>query len=122
MTAKKRHFITGSDYFDRPLLLVQPFHNRHLTPISSQQTGLFNGVPWVIKSRFLGPFSLKNRQKIANDRISQAESEAIESIKQVNVEIAIKATEELLQKRIDNAENLKMIDEAIEELPNKLVG
>ena len=66
--------------------------------------------------------SLKNRQKIANDRISQAESEAIESIKQMNVEIAIKATEELLQKRLDSIENLKMIDEAIEELPNKLVG
>ena len=66
--------------------------------------------------------SLKNRQKIANDRISQAESEAIESIKQMNVEIAIKATEELLKKRIDSSENLKIIDEAIEELPNKLVG
>ena len=66
--------------------------------------------------------SLKNRQKIANDRISQAESEAIESIKQMNVEIAIKATEELLRKRVVNAENVKMIDEAIEELPNKLVG
>ena len=66
--------------------------------------------------------SLKNRQKIANDRISQAESEAIESIKQMNVEIAIKATERLLQKRVDSIENLKMIDEAIEELPNKLVG
>ena len=66
--------------------------------------------------------SLKNRQKIANDRISQAESEAIDSIKQMNVEIAIKATEGLLQKRVDSTENLKMIDEAIEELPNKLVG
>ena len=66
--------------------------------------------------------SLKNRQKIANDRISQAESEAIESIKQMNVELAIKATEGLLQKRINSKENVTMIDEAIEELPNKLVG
>ena len=66
--------------------------------------------------------ALKNRQKIANDRISQAESEAIESIKQINIEIAIKATEALLQQRVDSKENIKMIDEAIEELPDKLVG
>ena len=66
--------------------------------------------------------TLKNRQKIANDRISQAESEAIESIKHINIEIAIKATEALLQQRVDSKENIKVIDEAIEELPNKLVG
>ena len=77
-----------------------------------------------IKSKFGTDLetALKNRQKIANDRISQAESEAIESIKQINIEIAIKATEGLLQQRVDSKENIKMIDEAIEELPNKLVG
>ncbi|MBT7956815.1 MAG: F0F1 ATP synthase subunit B [Rhodospirillaceae bacterium] len=64
--------------------------------------------------------SLERREKLAIDRIAQAETDATTEVRAMTADIALAATRQLL---IDNAKDAKadeLIDGAIKELPEKL--
>jgi|TARA_B100000959_G_scaffold74583_2_gene79266 F-type H+-transporting ATPase subunit b len=64
--------------------------------------------------------SLERREKLAMDRIAQAETDATTEVRAMTADIALAATRQLL---VDNANNTKadeLIDGAIKELPEKL--
>ena len=63
---------------------------------------------------------LKRRQQMASDRISQAEAEAIESVRLMTVDIALNATEQILSENLRGEQGKRLIDNAIDELPEKL--
>tara|TARA_B100000315_G_scaffold249276_1_gene280243 strand:- start:5923 stop:6462 length:540 start_codon:yes stop_codon:yes gene_type:complete len=64
--------------------------------------------------------SLERREKLAMDRIAQAENDATAEVRAMTADVALAATRQLL---IDNAKDAKadeLIDGAIKELPEKL--
>ena len=63
---------------------------------------------------------LKRREQQAVERISQAESEATREVRNVAVDIAIKATQTLIAKNIQPAQASALVDAAIADLPNRL--
>ena len=68
--------------------------------------------------------SLKNtlarREQLAHEKISQAEADAIAEVRNLAVDMAIKASSELLERRLGQKESQKLIDTAIKELPRNL--
>ncbi len=64
--------------------------------------------------------ALKRREQLALDRISQAEAEALEEVRDQAVDLAIAATAHLLAGTLDEARSGRLIDAAIGELPGKL--
>ncbi|MEK9692485.1 MAG: F0F1 ATP synthase subunit B [Rhodospirillaceae bacterium] len=69
-------------------------------------------------------YSLKNtlarREQLAHEKISQAEADAIAEVRNLAVDMAIKASSELLARRLGQKESQKLIDTAIKELPRNL--
>ena len=64
--------------------------------------------------------SLERREKLAIDRISQAENDATAEVRAMTADLALEATRQLL---IDNVKDTKadeLIDSAVKDLPNKL--
>ena len=64
--------------------------------------------------------SLERREKLAMDRIAQAEAAAVDAIKAETVDIAIDATRELLATKLTDAKADAMIGDAIKDLPKQL--
>lgn len=64
--------------------------------------------------------TLKRREALARERIAQAEARAIEEVKDEAVEVALAATRALITERLDPAKAERLIDEAVDELPEKL--
>jgi len=63
---------------------------------------------------------LKRREKLAMDRIAQAESNATAEVKAHAVEIAISAARDVLAENATGATANRLIDEAVKALPGKL--
>ncbi len=64
--------------------------------------------------------SLARREQLATDRIAQAEAEAVDEVRAATAEIALEATRRLLAETISEDKSTVLIDQAIEELPEKL--
>lgn len=64
--------------------------------------------------------ALKRREQQALDKINQAEAQAVQQVRDLAVEIAIKATEKLLVDNVDASRNDLLVGAAITELPGKL--
>ena len=64
--------------------------------------------------------SLKKREELTLERISQAEATAIEEIRFRIVGIAMNATRHLLSNKLSDARSRSLLDSAIKELPSKL--
>lgn len=64
--------------------------------------------------------ALKRREQLAMERISQAESKALDEVRTLAVEVAINATRELLSEEISAKKAASMVDDAIKDLPEKL--
>jgi F-type H+-transporting ATPase subunit b len=64
--------------------------------------------------------ALARREQLATDRIAYAEKAAIDDIRRMAADIAIKATRRLLAEEIKGARADKLIDGAIKDLPGKL--
>lgn len=64
--------------------------------------------------------TLARREKLAVERIAQAEAAAIDDVRIRTVDIAMDATREILAKELVASKSDTMIDAAIKELPNKL--
>ena len=76
----------------------------------------------VLKARLTNELEevLKRRQQIATDRIAQAESDAVEAVRLLTVDIALNATEQILSETIKGEKGKRLINNSIKELPNKL--
>ena len=64
--------------------------------------------------------SLQRREKLAMDRITQAEASALDEIRARTVDIALDATRELLANNLSDHKANAMLDDAIRELPGRL--
>ena len=64
--------------------------------------------------------SLQRREKLAMDRISQAEASALDEIRARTVDIALDATRDLLANNLSDHKANAMLNDAIRELPGRL--
>ena len=64
--------------------------------------------------------SLQRREKLAMDRITQAEASALDEIRARTVDIALDATRDLLANNLSDHKANAMLDDAIRELPGRL--
>ena len=64
--------------------------------------------------------ALARRQRLAEERIAQAESKAIEEIRAVAVDAAIDAARRVIVSEIDEARGGALLDAAITALPQRL--
>lgn len=64
--------------------------------------------------------SLKRRERLALDRISQAEAKAIEEVRTFAVDVALDATRRILAQQITGAKADALIDDAVKGLSDKL--
>jgi|SRR5215471_2417799 len=64
--------------------------------------------------------AFKRREKMAMDKIAQAESQAVADVRNQAVDIAIAAATKLLKENIDAGKSDEIIDAAIAELDRKL--
>ena len=64
--------------------------------------------------------ALKRREDLAMDKISQAEAEAMQTVRNTAIDVAISATQRILKDQLNEAAAAKLIDNAIAELPDKL--
>jgi F-type H+-transporting ATPase subunit b len=64
--------------------------------------------------------SLERRERLADEKISQAEADAVATVRNAAVDIAISATAKLLGEGLEEQEANRLIDSAITELPQKL--
>ena len=64
--------------------------------------------------------AFKRREKMAMDKIAQAESQAVADVRNQAVDIAIAAATKLLKENIDAGKSDEIIDSAIAELDRKL--
>lgn len=63
---------------------------------------------------------ITRRQKQAEDKIAQAEAQAVNDVRSTSVEVAIAAAENLIGKKVNPATNSKLIEASIAELKSKL--
>ena len=63
---------------------------------------------------------LARREKLAMEKIEQAEAAALQEVRERTVDIAIAASAKLLADKIDESKAESLIDDAIKELPDKL--
>ena len=64
--------------------------------------------------------ALQRREKLAMDRIAQAETEAQEEVRALTTDIALAAARGLLADTVQNEKADALINDAIKELPEKL--
>ncbi len=63
---------------------------------------------------------LERREKLAIDRIALAEQQAIERVRARAVDVAIAATQDILAASMDAKKSNALIDDAIDQLPERL--
>jgi F-type H+-transporting ATPase subunit b len=64
--------------------------------------------------------ALARRQRLAEERIAQAEMKALDEIRAVAVDVAIGAAREVIQSQIDDQRGGALLDAAIAALPQRL--
>jgi F-type H+-transporting ATPase subunit b len=64
--------------------------------------------------------ALQRRQRLAEERIAQAEAKALDEIRAVAVDVAIAAARQTLVEQLDERAGARLLDAAIAELPQQL--
>ncbi len=64
--------------------------------------------------------SLRRREELAMDKISQAQADAMQTVRNRAIEISILATQQILTEQLDQDAAAKLIDKSIQELPDNL--
>jgi F-type H+-transporting ATPase subunit b len=64
--------------------------------------------------------ALERRQRMAEDRIAQAEAKALGEVRAVAIDVAIAAAREVITAQIDGQRGSTLIDEAVVALPQRL--
>ncbi len=63
---------------------------------------------------------LAQRRQAAQERIRQAEADAVNQVRAAAVDLALGATAQLIHARLDDGEQARLVDEAIDELDQRL--
>ncbi len=63
---------------------------------------------------------LKRQEALALEKIAQAESAAVQEVREIAVDLAIAATEKILAEKVQGELSDRLVDKAINELPQKL--
>lgn len=63
---------------------------------------------------------IERRGKVAEERIAQAEAQAVNEVRVLAAEAAVKAAEILITERMSEARSSELIKSALKEIPNKL--
>ena len=64
--------------------------------------------------------ALERRRKMASERIALEEAKAIADVRNMAVDIAVAAVRRTLQDQLDSGRKAKLVDDAIEQLPQAL--
>ena len=64
--------------------------------------------------------ALQRREEMAHEKIIRAESEALQQVREIAVDVAVVAAQKLIAEKLDNDGRNKLVDAAISELPEKL--
>jgi F-type H+-transporting ATPase subunit b len=64
--------------------------------------------------------SLKRREKVAMERIEQAEASALREVRGQAVDLAVAAAAKLISEKLDSEKAASLTDESIKELPSRL--
>ncbi len=64
--------------------------------------------------------ALERREKMARDKIAQAEAEALQEVREIAVDVALAAARKLITDGLDEARAGQLLDAAIAELPDKV--
>ena len=64
--------------------------------------------------------ALQRREEMAHEKITRAESEALQQVREIAVDVAVAAAQKLIAEKLDNDGRNKLVDAAISELPEKL--
>lgn len=64
--------------------------------------------------------TMARREQLAKDKIAQAELDAVAAVHNAAVDIAIAATRRILADKMDEGQQAALIDQAINDLPNRL--
>ena len=64
--------------------------------------------------------SLKRREQLAMEKIAQAESRAVEDVRNAAVDVALAATRKLIEQNLDAEKSKTLVEEAIKDLPKNL--
>jgi F-type H+-transporting ATPase subunit b len=64
--------------------------------------------------------TLARREKMALDKIAQAEAQALKDVRNEAIDVAVAAAERVLAKAVDESRQAALVDQAIGELPSKL--
>jgi F-type H+-transporting ATPase subunit b len=64
--------------------------------------------------------TLARREKMALDKIAQAEAQALKDVRNEAIDVAVAAAERVLAKAVDEQRQATLVDQAIGELPSKL--
>jgi F-type H+-transporting ATPase subunit b len=64
--------------------------------------------------------SMRRREAQAMDKIAQAETAAVQEVRNLTVDIAISASGQILAQRLDDGQSARLVDEAIKDLPKHL--
>ena len=64
--------------------------------------------------------ALQRREEMAHEKITRAETEALQQVREIAVDVAVAAAQKLIAEKLDNDGRNKLVDAAISELPEKL--
>jgi F-type H+-transporting ATPase subunit b len=64
--------------------------------------------------------ALERRGQLAMEKIAQAEARAVDEVRDAAVDIALGATRKLIEENVDKQKSAALVEDAIEELPDKL--
>ena len=64
--------------------------------------------------------ALQRREEMAHGKITRAETEALQQVREIAVDVAVAAAQKLIAEKLDNDGRNKLVDAAISELPEKL--
>ena len=64
--------------------------------------------------------TLQRRAEMAHEKIARAESEALQQVREIAVDVAVAAAHKLIAEKLDNDGRRNLVDAAISELPEKL--
>lgn len=64
--------------------------------------------------------AIRRREKQAEDRIAQAEAQAIRDVRAQMVDVAVAAAERIIAERMDDRRQAALVDAAIDDLPRRL--
>ncbi len=64
--------------------------------------------------------TLRRREEMAHEKITRAEAEALQQVREIAVDVAVAAARKLIAEKLDDGRRSTLVDAAISELPDKL--